>query len=316
MHQFINLLIESGKSGVNLGLHILLPVMVIMMAFMRVIEKKGLLAKIAWLLSPAFVLFGLPGIGVFAMLQISAVSFAAPMATLQIMESDKHMNRRRIAATLAMCYTMSQANAAFPLAVKGLNIPILYLSSILGGLVASALAFYVFTRKAEFHQKSDEEDGDLSNIEVKTEKQSILKILMQGGEEGLQIVLKSIPLLILAIFVVNIFKATGLITLLSDALTPVLSKVGLSGQVVLPIATKFLAGGTAMMGVAMDMIDKGAMTALELNKIAGFIINPFDIVGITVLASVGSRTGSVVKPAIKASLIGIAFRGILHLIIF
>ena len=84
----------------------------------------------------------------------------------------------------------------------------------------------------------------------------------------------------------------------------------------LPIATKFLAGGTAMMGVTINLVKEGAMTPLEVNRIAGLVINPLDLVGVAVLSSAGPRVASVVKPAMKGALVGVLARCILHLIIF
>jgi hypothetical protein len=85
---------------------------------------------------------------------------------------------------------------------------------------------------------------------------------------------------------------------------------------VLPLATKYLAGGTAMMGVTLNLLKEGAITPLELNRMAGFLTNPCDLVGVAVLVSAGARSSSVVRPAIAGAIVGIVIRGILHLLIF
>ncbi len=84
----------------------------------------------------------------------------------------------------------------------------------------------------------------------------------------------------------------------------------------LPIATKFLAGGTAMMGVTINLVNEGLMTPLELNRMAGLVINPLDFVGVAVLITAGPRVASVAQPAIMGAVIGILVRSILHYIIF
>ncbi len=71
-----------------------------------------------------------------------------------------------------------------------------------------------------------------------------------------------------------------------------------------------------MMGICMELVEKGLMSTIELNRIAGFIIHPFDLVGIAFFATAGTRVASVLKPAIKGAIIGILFRSITHLIIF
>ncbi|MDR5659431.1 nucleoside recognition family protein [Serpentinicella sp. ANB-PHB4] len=314
MQRIIELMISSGESGVNLALFILLPVMVIMMALMRVLDDKGFLKTIAVKLSPLLILFGLPGLGVFAILQILFISFAAPIATLKIADQDESITNRRIAATLAAILPMSQANATFPLAVVGLNLPITMLTSVLGGLLSGFLAYKFAGEDTEDHVKKVKNEG--VSLKEEKKKSKIIQSLFRGGEEGLQIVLKAIPPLVLSIFAVNILREIGAISLVESLLSPLLVRVGVPGIAVLPMATKYLAGGTAMMAITMELLAEGSMTAVELNRIAGFTINTFDAVGLALLLSSGPRVSAVAKPAIKAALIGILFRGILHLIIF
>lgn len=314
MTTIIDLIIKSGESGVNLTIYLLLPVMVVMMALMRTLEEKGVLAKIALLMAPLLSPFGLPGLGVFAMIQILLVSFAAPISTFKIIEQDHKISDAMRAATLATILVMSQANATFPLAVVGLNLPITILTSILGGLLSGFIAFKLMSN--EDTTAATAEDEELKEEAQPKTKRSFIQSLFAGGEEGLQIALKSIPPLILSIFMVNVLRETGVILLVERLMSPILVRVGIPGVAVLPIVTKYLAGGTAMMAITMELISEGALSVVELNRIAGFATNPFDPVGIALLVSVGPRMGKVVRPAIIAALVGIVFRGILHIIIF
>ncbi|MFZ2950590.1 MAG: hypothetical protein WA003_14035 [Desulfuromonadaceae bacterium] len=68
-------------------------------------------------------------------------------------------------------------------------------------------------------------------------------------------------------------------------------------------------------GIGAVCAPSGA-TTLELNRMAGFLTNPCDIVGVAVLISAGTRTASVVRPAIAGAAAGILIRGVLHLMIF
>ncbi|BCR03858.1 hypothetical protein DESUT3_09270 [Desulfuromonas versatilis] len=312
MQELVNLILAAGRSAVDLALYILLPVMIVMMAFMKLLEAKGGLALIARFLSPGLRIFGLPGNGAFAMVQLMLVSFAAPVATLSIMEGDG-TSRRGIAATLAMVFTMAQANVVFPMVAVGLNLGAIIATSIVGGLAAAALTYYVFARGFGGEQAPPPrcEEG-----RPKPHRTTALNIMITGGQEAVQIVLGALPILVLAIFLVGVLKATGAISLLEWALGPLFNLVGLPGIAVLPVATKFLAGGTAMMGVALDLLKQGSLSVAELNRIAGFIIHPFDIVGVAVLGSAGSRCASVVRPAVAGALGGVLIRGVLHLLIF
>ncbi|MGD9807718.1 MAG: nucleoside recognition domain-containing protein [Deferribacterales bacterium] len=309
MEAIIDIILTSGRTGVDIALYILLPVMVVMMGFMKLLEAKGVLAFTAKVLSPFVRPFGIPGIGIFAALQIILVSFAAPMATLVIMETDG-TDKRRVATVFAMVLTMSQANVTFPMAVVGLNIPVIFTTSIIGGLISATLTYYIFARSLG-------EGGYEHAIHIKQENSgNALNTVIKGGQEAVNIVIKSIPLLILAICLVNFLKHINAISMLENMLSPMLGLLGISGVSVLPIATKFLAGGTAMMGITFDMLRDGIMSVQEFNRIAGFIINPFDLVGIAVLMTAGEKTASIARPAIIGAFIGITVRGIIHLIIF
>jgi hypothetical protein len=71
-----------------------------------------------------------------------------------------------------------------------------------------------------------------------------------------------------------------------------------------------------MMGVTLDLLKAGAITPLELNRMAGFLTNPCDLVGVAVLISAGARCASVVRPAVLGAAAGILLRGVMHLMIF
>jgi spore maturation protein SpmB len=311
VEEFIKIILASGKTALDLALYILLPVLVIMMALMKVVEARGILALVARFLRPILKLVGIPGAGVFAMLQLLLVSFAAPLATLTIMEKD-HTARRQIAATLAMVFTMSQANVVFPLVTVGLDLGVIMLTSLIGGLAAAAVTYYYFARSCG---AEDLTHGDLPVAEKKV-KTTTFNLMILGGQEAIQIILGAIPILVLAIFLVNVCKTIGAIAFLEGLLAPFFHFIGFPAVAVLPIATKYLAGGTAMMGVMLNLLKEGAMTPLEMNRMAGFLINPCDLVGVAVLISAGSRCASVVRPAIAGAVVGVLLRAGLHLLIF
>jgi spore maturation protein SpmB len=300
-------ILEAGRSAVELTLFILLPVMVVMMAVMRVLEAKRVLEFVARLLAPVLRPFGVPGIGVFAMLQMLLVSFAAPATTLGIME--RRETRRRIAATLAMILTMSQANAVFPLLTVGLSLPLVLGTSLVGGLVAAGTTYYLFSRRVEDEIPEPDAAGDRPDRPTR-----FVPLLLEGGQQGVQLTLNAIPSLVLAVFALEAIAAMGAIPALERGLAPLFEGLGLPGVSVLPLATKYLAGGTAMMGVVIDLIDAGSMTAADLNRLAGVMINPLDLVGLAVLCPAGSRVSEVKWPALGGAAVGILLRGVLHLL--
>ena len=312
MEEFIKIVLLSGRTALELALYVLLPVLVIMMALMKVVEARGVLALVARVVQPVLRLFGVPGAGAFAIMQLLFVSFAAPLATLAIMEKDG-TSRRRIAATLAMIFTMSQANVVFPLVAVGLNLGVILLTSLAGGLAAAALTYYLFARSVGDEGPPAAPFVSATNKECKS---TTLNLMIVGGQEAVQVILAAIPILILAIFLVNILKSTGAIALVETALSPLFALIGFPAVAVLPLATKYLAGGTAMMGVTLNLLKEGSITVLELNRMAGFLTNPCDLVGVAVLISAGARSASVVRPAIAGAAVGIMIRGVLHLLLF
>ncbi|NIQ97131.1 MAG: nucleoside recognition family protein [Desulfuromonadales bacterium] len=311
MQELVNIILDSGRTAVDLALYLLLPVMVVMMALMKVLEAKGVLDHTARLLSPPLRLFGVPGNGVFAMLQLLLVSFAAPVATLAVMDRDGTA-KRYIAATLAMVLAMPQANVIFPMAAVGLNLPAVVFISLVGGLAAAAATFFVFTRSlGPVHDASTQTAADSHK-----KRSSLWNLMIEGGQEAVQIVLGAVPALLLALFLVNLLRAVGAIGAAESFLAPVLSLVDLPSETVLPVATKFLAGGTAMMGVTMELLQEGVMSVVDLNRLAGLLIHPFDLVGVAVLAASGTRVASVARPAVAGAVVGVLVRAVLHMVIF
>lgn len=312
MESFLEILFASGKKGFELAFYILMPIMVFMMAAMRVLDHVGLLRRVAIVVAPALLLFGIPGLGVFAIVQILFVSFAAPVSTFRIMDQDEAISDRKIAAGFAAILCMSQANATLPLSAFGLNLAVTMATSLAGGLVAALLTYRVFARHLADSSDRPAED----EIRPDTEKRNIVQLIMIGGEEGFQLVLKAVPLLVLAVLLVNVLKAVGAIDQLQILVGPLLAVFGVSASAVLSIITKYIAGGTAMMGATITMMQDHTMSASDLNKIAGFTINTLDPVGLAVLVSSGKRFAAFAVPAVKGALVGILLRGILHLLIF
>jgi spore maturation protein SpmB len=312
MEEAVRIILASGKSALDLALYVLLPVLVVMMALMKVVEARGILALVARVVQPVLRVFGVPGAGAFAMLQLLLVSFAAPLATLAIMEKDGTA-RRRIAATLAMVFTMSQANVVFPMVAAGLNLGAILLTSLVGGLTAAAMTYYFFAHSATGDGTAAD---DVLPPADAGRKSTTLNLMIVGGQEAVQVIIGAIPILVLAIFLVNVLKWVGAIALLEKGLAPFFSLIGFPAVAVLPLATKYLAGGTAMMGVTLNLLKEGAITTVELNRMAGFLTNPCDIVGVAVLASAGPRCSSVVRPAVAGAVVGILLRGVLHLLLF
>lgn len=308
MEILIEVILKAGRSAVELSLFILLPVMVVMLSLMRLLEAKGVLDWLVGKLAPVLRPLGLTGLGVFAALQINFVSFAAPVATLTMMDQ-RGASDRHIAATLAMVMAMAQANVVFPMVAMGLNFGSVLFFSLLGGLVAASATYYGFGRRLSAEEKLLDET--LQHPVAESAK-GVLDVINHAGAEAFKIAVGAIPMLVLSLTVIMALRAGGAIDALTRGLSPLMASLQLDTALILPTLTKFLAGGTAMMGVMDEMLRKGQVGALLLNQSAGFLIHPLDIPGIAVLISAGRRVAGVWRPAALGACAGILVRTLGH----
>ncbi len=312
MVEFLDIVLRAGRSGVELALFILLPVMVVMLALMRLLEAKGVLDKLVILLAPLLRPLGLTGLGVFAAMQINFVSFAAPVATLAMMEQ-RGASDRHIAATLAMVMAMAQANVVLPMSTMGLSLGTTMLFSLIGGLIAAASSYHVFGR----HLSSQEGNVDETlKHPVAEDAKGVLDVINRAGAEAFKITIGAIPMLVLALVTVAALRNSGAITALTALIAPLLTPLGIDTAMVLPTLTKYLGGGTAMMGVMGEMLRDGSASVATLNASTGFLLHPLDIPGIAVLISAGKRVASVWKVALMAACVGVAVRTLAHVMLF
>jgi spore maturation protein SpmB len=303
-----DIILRAGRSAVELALFVLLPVMVVMLSLMRLLEARGVLDRVVHILAPVLRPTGLTGLGVFAALQINFVSFAAPVATLTMMES-RGASDRHLAATLAMVMAMAQANASFPMIAMGLDFGITLLLSVVGGLIAAAATYHGFARSL-----SDAEGpvDETLHHRVAEDAKGVLDVINRAGAEAFKIAVGAIPMLVLALVAVMALRSSGAIDLLTRLLAPLMTAVSIDPALILPTLTKYIGGGTAMMGVMDEMLREGSATPGMLNRSAGFLIHPLDVPGLAVLISAGKRVANVWKPAALGAVAGILVRSIGH----
>ena len=269
MSEIAEIILAAGRSGIELALFVLLPVMIVMMTIMRLLEAKGVLEAIVRIATPLLKPFGIPGLGVFAMIQILLVSFAAPVATLAMMDRGG-MSKRHIAATLAMVLALAQANVVFPMAAVGLNVGVCLLVSLLCGIVAAALTYHLFGRNLPSQEDPQaDKDGPLNEGPT-----GILGIINRAGKDAFDIAIAALPMLVLALVIVFTLRSVGVIAALEQLLAPLFAALGMPREVLLPIVTKYIAGGNAMMGVTVEYIQQGLISPEVFNRLAGFPDTP------------------------------------------
>jgi hypothetical protein len=204
---------------------------------------------------------------------------------------------------------MAQANAAFPMLTMGLRFTPTLVFSLIGGLTAAAATYYLFGR----HLSAAEARLDETlRHPVAEDAKGVLDVINRAGAEAFKIAVGAIPMLVLSLVAVTALRDSGAIGALTVLIAPALGLAGIDPVLILPSLTKYLAGGTAMMGVMDEMRRAGQVSAELLNASAGFLISPFDLPGVAVLISAGRRVAAVWKPAALGACLGIALRTLGH----
>jgi spore maturation protein SpmB len=310
MTDLANLILTSGRAAVELALFVLLPIMIVMLTLMRLLEARGILDRIVGWMSPALQPLGIPGLGVFALLQVLFVSFAAPLATLAMMDK-AGLSQRHIAATLALVFGAAQANVTFPMSAMGLNGPLTLLISAIAAIIGAAATYHWFTRSLPEEQEPPPLKPRHRSAD---DAKGVLDVIQHAGGEAFGIAIGALPMLVLSLLLVNVLRETGAMGLVEWASSPFFQLLSLPPDSAVLVITKAIAGGTAMMGVAADLLQQGLIQTVDLNRIAGLLIHPFDIAGIAILISAGPRVAAVLRPAIYGALIAIFIRTLLHLL--
>lgn len=311
MDQVATAILSSGRSAVELALFILLPIMIVMLSLMRWLESVGWLNRIVNAVTPFLRPFGLTGLGVFALIQVMLVSFAAPLATLAVM-ARTGAAPRHIASTLAMVLALSQANVVFPLAAAGLDIPVTMAIALIGGLLAAAATWYGFARSLS----STDSPASNDTLPDAAPPVGLMAVIRRAGADAWDIAIGALPLLVVALVAVNLVRLTGAIDALESLLSPAFTALGYPTQTLLLGITKYIAGGTAMMGIAMEQFNQGVLTVRDINLLAGLLLCPLDVAGVAILIAAGKPVAEVAKPAIYGALVGVAFRVTAHSLIY
>ncbi|MCU8662590.1 nucleoside recognition family protein [Klebsiella pneumoniae] len=307
----ISIIMAAGKSSVDVALYTLLPIMVIMLIIMKYLEVRGILDVIVRWVAPLLKPFGLTGMSAFALIQINFVSFAAPLATLSIMDK-RGVSDRQMAATLAMVFAMGQGNVFYPLTPFGLHWLASIVISVVGGLCAAAVAWHVTGRRLSVAESPRAEA--LPNAEQNS--QGILAVINSAGSDAIRLALGAVPMLILSLTIVGLLQGAGAIDLLQQLLKPLLSWLHIPQNLVLPALVKCVAGGTAYFGVISELIQQGKVTVDQVNASAGLLIQTFDLPGIGIFLGISSRFVRLFRFVAPAAIVGILLRTVLHLILF
>ncbi|MFS2221695.1 nucleoside recognition domain-containing protein [Pantoea sp. B65] len=306
----IAVIMAAGKTSVDVVLYTLIPIMVVMLVMMKYLEVRGVLDVIVRITSPLLKPFGMTGMSIFALIQLNFVSFAAPLASLAIMEK-RGVSDRHLAATLAMVFAMGQGNVFYPLTPFGLHWGQALLISVIGGLAAAAVTWHVSGRKLSVSNLNHDDE----TVQDNKSRPGLIAIINGAGSDAIRLSLGSLPMLILSLAVVGLLREAGAIEALTRWLAPLLAGVGLSTAYILPALTKTLAGGTAYFGVVSELMQKGVISVQQINASAGFMIQTLDLPGLGIFLGLSPRFVRLFRYALPGALVGIALRTLIHTLI-
>ena len=86
-------------------------------------------------------------------------------------------------------------------------------------------------------------------------KVPVYEVFVEGAKEGFQVSVRIIPYLVAILFAIGMFRASGAMDFLADALRPVLALIGFPPEV-LPMAIIRPLTGSGSAGIVVDMINQ------------------------------------------------------------
>ncbi len=86
-------------------------------------------------------------------------------------------------------------------------------------------------------------------------KVPVFEAFVEGAKEGFNVAVRIIPYLVAILFAIGMFRASGAMDFMADALRPVLALVGFPSEV-LPMAIVRPLTGAGSAGIVVDLIDQ------------------------------------------------------------
>ncbi|OHV20594.1 hypothetical protein EOS93_04050 [Rhizobium sp. RMa-01] len=299
----ITAILDAGRSAVDIAVFTFLPLMIVTFSLMRYLENVSALRLIAGKVNPLFRPFGLDGFGVLAIIQLSLVSSAAPIAALTLM-AHKRTSEKFMAAAFAAVLAAAPANASFPLASLGVDPGLIIINGICGALVASTLAGWIVGRRSSPGKNCSCDRAD-DHLVV---RRNLLAAINRGGADAIGVVASILPVLVISLALVRLTKSTGALSAFTSVAQPLLQLLGASQQDVLFFLTKCLAGASATVTLLIDAHNELSLPPEKIIHGSAFLLNPLDLPGLSILIASVPTLRSVAGVAVFSALAGILFR--------
>ncbi|MDC7743832.1 hypothetical protein [Rhizobium binxianense] len=303
MSILINAILDAGRSAVDIAIFTFLPLMIVTFSLMRYLEGMSALRWVAGRANPLFRSFGLDGLGALAVLQLSLVSSAAPIAALSLMAHRKTSDRF-MAAALAAVLAAAPANASFPLAGLGVDPALIILNGICGALVASTLAYWMLGRRPVSGKICSDDKADY-HVAARLD---LLAAINRGGADAIRVISAVLPVLVISLALVRLIQSTGALSAFTSVTQPLLQLLGVSQQDVLFFLTKCLAGSSAAVTLLFDIHKELSLPTEKIIHSSALLLNPLDLPGISILTASVPALRPVAGVAVLCALAGIIIR--------
>jgi len=299
----INAILDAGRSAVDIAIFTFLPLMIVTFSLMRYLEGMSALRWMAGKADPLFRLFGLDGFGALAIIQLSLVSSAAPVAALSLM-AHKRASERFMAAAFAAVLAAAPANASFPLASLGVDPGLIIVNGLCGALVASTLACWMIGRRSLFETVCSRDTAD----DHVAARRDLLAAINRGGADAVRVISAILPVLVISLAMVRLIQSTGALSVFTSVAQPLLQLLGVSQQDVLFFLTKCLAGSSAAVTLLLDLHKEQGLAPEKIIHGSAFLLNPLDVPGLSILIASVPALRPVAGVAVVSALAGIVVR--------
>ncbi|ARM11687.1 MULTISPECIES: hypothetical protein [Rhizobium] len=299
----ITAILDAGRSAVDIAIFTFLPLMIVTFSLMRYLESVSALRSVAGKVNPLFRPFGLDGFGVLAIIQLSLVSSAAPVAALTLM-AHKRTSEKFMAAAFAAVLAAAPANASFPLASLGVDPGSIIMNGICGALAASTLAGWIVGRRSLPGKICPCDRADDHDVV----RRDLLAAINRGGADAIGVIAAILPVLVISLALVRLTQSTGALSAFTSVAQPLLQLLGASQQDVLFFLTKCLAGSSATVTLLLDAHKELSLPPEKIIHGSAFLLNPLDLPGLSILIASVPALRSVAGVAVFSALAGILVR--------
>ena len=138
------------------------------------------------------------------------------------------------------------------------------------------------------------------------EKKRVFDLFLDGGKEGVEIVIKMFPTLIGIFLAVGALRSSGIVNLIVNVITPVTNLLEIPSQI-MPLALLRPISGSASMAVAVDIMQNygvDTLTGLITSTIMGSTETTFYTIAIYTRAVGIKKTRGILIAALAADVAG------------